>query len=257
MELGLLGTRALVTAASRGLGRACAASLAAEGSRVVITSRDPEALRVTAEEIGAAGTVAGDMRQEADTTAIVAQAVEMLGGLDILVVNCGPPPAVTFTESADDAWQEAHELVLMSAIRLTRTALPHLRESGRGRIVNITGYGVREPLSGLVISEATRASVTVLAKVLANDLGPDGVTVNNIAPGPVLTDRLRELQGKAAAAAGLDLETQLERYAAEIPVRRVGLPEELGDLCCYLCSSQAGFLTGQTVVLDGGINRSV
>jgi 3-oxoacyl-[acyl-carrier protein] reductase len=257
VNLGLAGTRALVTAASQGLGRACAASLANEGSRVVITSRNAARLEQEAAAIGAVGTVAGDMRVAADTRAVVEHAVEVLGGLDILVVNCGPPPALTFSESGDDAWEEAHELVLMSAIRLTRTALPHLRASGRGRIVNLTGYGVREPISGLVISEATRASVTVLAKVLANDLGPDGVTVNNIAPGPVLTDRLRELQGKAAAQAGVDLDTQLQRYASEIPVRRVGRPEEVADLCTYLCSQQAAFITGQTVVVDGGINRSV
>jgi len=257
MKLGLQGTRALVTAASQGLGRACAASLAAEGARVVISSRDANRLRETASAIGAVGTVAGDMRLEADTTAAVDHAVATLGGLDILVVNCGPPPAVTFTESGDEAWEEAHELVLMSAVRLIRAALPHLRASGRGRIVNLTGYGVREPISGLVISEATRASVTVLAKVLASDFGPEGVTVNNVAPGPILTDRLRELQGKAAAAAGVELDEQLRRYSRDVPVRRVGLPEEVGDLCAFLCSTQAGFITGQTVVIDGGINRSV
>lgn len=256
MDLRLDGARALVTAASKGLGRACAASLAAEGARVVISSRDTERLAQTAVEIGAVGTVAGDLRVESDVSDVVAQAATLLGGLDILVVNCGPPPALTFSESGDDAWEEAHTLVLMSAIRLTRAALPHLCASGRGRIVNLTGYGVREPISGLVISEATRASVTVLAKVLADDFGPAGVTVNNIAPGPVLTDRLRELQGKAAAAAGLDLDDQLRQYAAGIPVRRVGAPEEVGDLCAYLCSEQAGFITGQTVVVDGGINRS-
>lgn len=257
MELGLRGARALVTAASRGLGRACAASLAAEEARVVITARDAEALRTTAADIGAVGAVAGDMRDPSANARAVGHAVAVLGGLDILVVNSGPPPAVGFDDSGDDAWEDAHALVLMSAVQLIRAALPPLRASGRGRIVNLTGYGVREPISGLVISEATRAAVTVLAKVLANDLGPDGVTVNTIAPGPILTDRLRELQGKAAAAAGVELDVQLERYAADIPVRRVGRPEEVGDLCAYLCSSQAGFLTGQTVVVDGGINRSV
>lgn len=256
MDLRLNGARALVTAASSGLGRACAASLAGEGARVVINSRNADQLAQTAADIGAVGIVPADLRDESDVSDVVEQAGAVLGGLDILVVNCGPPPALTFSEAADDAWEEAHRLVLMSAIRLTRAALPLLCTSGRGRIVNLTGYGVREPISGLVISEATRASVTVLAKVLADDFGPAGVTVNSIAPGPILTDRLRELQGKAAAAAGLDLDEQLRQYAAGIPVRRVGTPEEVGDLCAYLCSEQAGFITGQTVVVDGGINRS-
>jgi 3-oxoacyl-[acyl-carrier protein] reductase len=257
MDLGLTGTRALVTAASQGLGRACAASLAAEGARVVISSRNPERLTAAAAEIGAAGSVRADLGSAADVAALVDQAVRLLGGLDVLVVNCGPPPAVTFEQSDDTAWDTAHDGVLMSAIRLTRAALPYLRASGRGRIVNLTGYGTKEPTAGLVVSEATRAAVTVLAKVLADDVAADGVTVNNIAPGPILTDRLRELQGKAAAQAGVDLDEQLRRYAERIPVRRVGRPEEVGDLCAYLCSARAGFLTGQTIVVDGGINRSI
>lgn len=256
MDLQLAGVRALVTAASQGLGRACASSLIGEGARVVISSRDTARLETTAREIGAAGAVPADLGSASDVTSLVADTVARLGGLDVLVVNCGPPPAGPFAEHDDDAWHLAHEQVLMSAVRLVRAAIPHLRESGRGRVVNLTGYGTKEPISELVVSEAARASVTVLGKVLANDLGADGITVNTIAPGPILTDRLRELQAKAAAEAGIELDEQLRRYAERIPVRRVGRPEEIGDLCAYLCSRRAGFLTGQTIVVDGGINRS-
>jgi 3-oxoacyl-[acyl-carrier protein] reductase len=257
MELGLTGTRALVTAASQGLGRACAASLAAEGARVVISSRGADRLAATASEIGAAGHVPADLGVVGDVAALVERTVELLGGLDVLVVNCGPPPAVTFAQAGDAAWDAAHEGVLMSAIRLTRAALPHLLASGRGRIVNLTGYGTKEPSAGLVVSEATRASVIVLAKVLADEVAAAGVTVNNIAPGPILTDRLRELQGTAAAQAGIDLDEQMRRVADRIPVRRLGRPEDIGDLCAFLCSARSGFLTGQTIVVDGGINRSI
>jgi len=257
MDLGLRGCRALVTGASRGLGRACAEALIAEGARVFICARGREGIARAATEIGAVGWSVADLSKAEDVDRVVAGAIAALGGLDILVTNAGGPPIGAF-ESADDGdWAIGYQLTLMSAVRLIRAALPALKASGRGRIVNLTGYGVKEPISDLVVSDALRAAVTVMAKTIATDLAPFGITVNDIAPGPILTDRLREIHAARAAATGISLEEQLERAAAELPVRRLGRPEEVGKLCAYLCSAHAGFITGQAIVVDGGHNRSI
>jgi 3-oxoacyl-[acyl-carrier protein] reductase len=145
----------------------------------------------------------------------------------------------------------------MSAVRLIREALPALKVSGRGRIVNLTGYGVKEPLTDLVVSDSIRAGVMVMAKTIASDFALYGITVNNIAPGPILTDRLTEIVSARAKRSGITSEEQFKRLCQTIPVRRMGLPNEIGDLCAYLCSLQAGYLTGQTIVVDGGVNRSI
>ncbi|PRZ42319.1 3-oxoacyl-[acyl-carrier protein] reductase [Antricoccus suffuscus] len=257
MNLGLEGVRALVVAASQGLGRACAESLVVEGSRVIISSRDQERLAVAVTQVGAVGGVVADLTSAKDIDHLVDATVSSLGGLDVLVVNCGPPPTGKFEDTTDAEWEFSYSAVVMSAVRLMRAALPHLRNSKRGRIVVITGYGIREPQSELVVSEATRAAVALTAKTIANDAATDGVTVNNIAPGPILTDRLRHLQLDQAKSAGISLDRQLSLYADNVPVGRIGDPHEIGALCAYLCSEQAGFITGQTIVVDGGINRAV
>jgi 3-oxoacyl-[acyl-carrier protein] reductase len=180
-----------------------------------------------------------------------------LGGLDCLVTNAGGPPTAPFDKAGDGDWDIAYQLNLMSAVRLIREALPALKASGRGRIVNLTGYGVKEPISDLVVSDSIRAGVTVMAKTIASDLAPFGITVNNIAPGPIMTDRITEIFSARAQSSNTKSDELLRRFAQTIPVRRLGRPEEVGDLCAYLCSLQAGYLTGQTIVVDGGINRSI
>src|ERR1700727_757045 len=141
--------------------------------------------------------------------------------------------------------------------RVVAEALPALKASRRGRIVNLTGYGVKEPLSDLVVSDSLRAGVTVMAKTIASDLAPYGITVNNIAPGPIMTDRLTAILSARAKSLGITPDEQFKRFSATIPARRMGQPNEIGDLCAYLCSQQAGYLTGQTIVVDGGVNRSI
>jgi len=257
MDLGLKNCRAFVAGASKGLGKACAKSLADEGVRVFVCSRNADEIKQAATEVGAAGFSTADVSRPADVKRVVAEAIENLGGLDILITNAGGPPTGPFDKVGDGDWDIAYQLTLMSAVRMIREALPALKASGRGRIVNLTGYGVKEPMTDLVVSDAVRAGVTVMAKTIASDLAPFGITVNNIAPGPIMTDRLIAIHAARAKALGITTDAQFKRFAETIPVRRMGRPEEIGDLCAYLCSRQAGYLTGQAIVVDGGVNRSI
>ena len=247
MDLGLKGRRALVTAGSKGLGRACAEALVSEGVQVVINSRDAALLEKVAKEIHAAGWHASDVGVAGGPESAVEAAVKALGGLDILVANAGGPPAANFQGTSLEDWDRAHQLTLMSAVRLIKAALPHLKESDQGRIVIITSVSVRQPIPTLVLSNSLRAAVTGMAKTLAREIGPDGITVNCLAPDAVLTDRIRNL-----APAGVDFEEHIKRSAAEVPLRRMGDPAEFGATCAFLCSKQAGFITGQTIGVDGG-----
>jgi 3-oxoacyl-[acyl-carrier protein] reductase len=257
MDLRLKDCRAFVAGASRGLGKACAKSLADEGARVFICSRGTNEIKTAALDVGACGCASADVSEPSEVKRVVAEAIALLGGLDILVTNAGGPPTGPFERAGDADWDIGYQLTFMSAVRLIREALPALKASGRGRIVNLTGYGVKEPISDLVVSDSVRAGVTVMAKTIATDLAPFGITVNNVAPGPILTDRLAEILASRAKAQGITLDEQMERFAASIPVRRVGQPKEIGDLCAFLCSLQAGYVTGQSIVVDGGVNRSI
>jgi 3-oxoacyl-[acyl-carrier protein] reductase len=246
MDLGLRDCRALVTAASKGLGRACAAALAAEGARVFIVSRDEERLARTERDIGAAGHLAADLSRPGAPERSVEAATAALGGLDILVCNAGGPPPGTFESTPIDQWETGFHLTLMSTVRLTAAALPLLRASGRGRIVNITSISVRQPIPNIVLSNAFRSAVTAMAKTLAAEVARDGVTVNNLAPGTIMTDRVRQIYSGS-----------LDELGRTIPAGRVGDPEEFGAACAFLCSRQAAYITGQTIGVDGGALRGV
>ena len=246
MDLGLKDRRGLITAASRGLGRACAEALVAEGAAVFISSRDAAAIEATGKAIKAAGWAAADVSKEPE--ALVDEARARLGGLDVLVVNAGGPPPGTFESTPLESWEPAFQLTLMSAVRLVKAALPDLKRSEQGRIVFITSISVRQPISRLVLSNSLRAAVTGLSKTLSRELAPDRITVNCLAPDAILTDRTRHL----AAAAGGDIDEELKRMAASAPMGRYGDPAEFAAACAFLCSKQAGYITGQTLGVDGG-----
>ncbi|MFI5284090.1 MAG: SDR family oxidoreductase [Candidatus Dormibacterales bacterium] len=248
MDLGLKDRRALVTAASRGLGRACAEALANEGARTFISSRDAKAIEATGRAMSAAGWLAADISKEGEPETLVEAAVAALGGLDILVANAGGPPPGTFQSTPLEGWDAAFQLTLMSAVRLVRAALPHLKRSDQARIVFITSISVRQPIPVIALSNSLRGAVTGLAKTLSLELAGDAVTVNCLAPDAILTDRIRNL----AAAGASDPDEALKRRAAAAPMGRFGEPSEFGAACAFLCSRQAGYITGQTLGVDGG-----
>jgi 3-oxoacyl-[acyl-carrier protein] reductase len=248
VDLGLTGRRALVTAASKGLGRACAEALIAEGAQVYISSRNQESIQATAEAIGAAGWSPGDVSKAGEPESLVEAAVTRLGGLDILVVNAGGPPPGTFQTTPLESWEPGFHLTLMSAVRLVKAGLAQLKQSDQGRIVFITSISVRQPIPTIVISNALRAGVTGLAKTLARELAPDRITVNCLAPDAILTERTRHL---AAAAGAADVDEHLKGAAEHLPMKRYGDPAEFGAACAFLCSRQAAYISGQTLGVDG------
>ena len=253
MNLGLDGCVALVGGSSSGMGRAVARALATEGCNVVLFARRAEMLGEAVAEIEQAGggqavAVAGDSADAAALEQAVRTAQERFGRLDIVVNNTGGPPGGGFEAFGDEEWQAAYELTFMSALRLTRRALPMLRESGRGRIVNITSSSVKEPIEGLLLSNALRPAVVGWAKTLSREEGPNGITVNNIAPGYIDTDRLRYLYSLSS-----DPDGDQQRDAEAIPARRFGEPDEIGAAVVFLCSERAAYLNGITLLVDGGL----
>ena len=255
MKLFETPTPALVTAASSGLGFATALELAREGAAVALCSRDLTRAQEAAQEITAATgapvlALEADVRDPAACTAVVEQAAEALGGLGILVCNAGGPAPGDFERFDDAAWAEAFDLTLMSTVRLTRAALPHLRAGG-GRILTIVSSSVRRPLPNLTLSNALRPAVQGLMKSLSLELAPD-IAVNCIAPGRVLTERIQELDEARAAREGRTWEQVRAQTEREIPLGRLGDPAEFGRVAAFLCSPVASYITGSTLLVDGG-----
>jgi 3-oxoacyl-[acyl-carrier protein] reductase len=264
MDFGLAGKVALVTAASKGLGRASAVALAAEGATVVIASRNRETLEQTAQEIRQASrhvilAVPTDLRQSEEIASLVSRTVNEFGGIDILVNNTGAPPSGIFETLSDAQWQAAFDLIFLSAVRLIRSVLPSMQERpGGGRIIQIVSSSVKQPIAGLLLSNALRPGIVGLAKTLSVELAPYQITVNNVCPGRMLTDRLRRGSSvQTRIAHGLTEEEAIRELARDIPLGRIGNPEELGALVAFLASQQAGYITGTTIQVDGGLIQSL
>jgi 3-oxoacyl-[acyl-carrier protein] reductase len=247
MDLGLRGRTAIVCGASSGLGLASAEALAEEGANVAMLARRRDELEREAGRIGALA-VRGDVTNAADLERVVERTLQAFGGIDILVWNSGGPPAGKASEISDLDLESAFELLLQPAVRLVRLALPHLRASDAGRLLLITSLTVKEPTPQLALSNAIRPGLTGWAKSLARELGPDGITVNCVAPGRIDTPRMTELYGAGGPPA---------EELGQIPLGRLGTPREFGDVVCFLASDRAAYVTGTTVLVDGGSSRGI
>ncbi|MCK4874048.1 MAG: SDR family oxidoreductase [Phycisphaerales bacterium] len=258
MDMRIAGKTAVVTASSKGLGRAIAQGLAEEGVNVVISARTKEPLEQAAKEIAAIGghvlPVVADVASSTDCERIVAAAEQEFGCVDILVTNTGGPAKGSFDDCDDAMWAAGVESTLMNVIRLVRLVAPGMKERRWGRIVNVTSITAKQPIKGLTISNAVRPAVIGLAKDLSDELAPHGVLVNNVCPGLHRTDRLLHL---AKGATVDDPETYFEKLAADVPLGRIGDPRELADAVVFLCSQRASFITGTSLVVDGGHCRGI
>lgn len=262
MDLGLKDRVALVCGASKGLGKAVALGLAREGARLAICSRSLENIQQAAGEIReAAGTevlpLAVDLSSSAEARRFYRQAREHFGQVDILVNNAGGPPSLPFLEISEDHWQEAFQLTLMSAAVLMKEVLPGMQARKFGRIINLTSVAVKQPIPGLILSNALRTGLVGLAKTLAGLYAPDNILINNVCPGYTLTERVRELAAVMAQRQDTTPEAVVKGWEAEIPLGRLGRPEEVADLVVFLASQRAGYISGATIPVDGGYCRGV
>ncbi len=262
MNCGLKGRVALVAASSQGLGKAVAFGLAREGAKLALCSRDAKAVEATAEairkETGAdVFSMATDVTREDQVHALVEKTVERFGKIDICVTNAGGPPAKPFDATTVEEWRRAIDLNLMSTIFFAREVLPGMRDRRWGRLITITSLTVKQPVDNLILSNSVRAAVAGLVKSLANEYGKYNVLVNNVCPGYTATDRLTELSSTLAKSSGV-AESEIEkRWTSQIPLGRLGQPDEFADTVVYLCSDRASYITGQSIAIDGGFARGL
>ncbi|MDH3735213.1 MAG: SDR family oxidoreductase [Gemmatimonadota bacterium] len=262
MDFGLKGRVALVAASSKGLGRAVAEELAAEGTHLVLCARGEEALAEAAQAADTAGdgdvvSVIADLSDQTSVAGVAAAALDRFGRVDVLVNNAGGPPAGPFESHSREAWRAAVRLNLESALELSRAVLPGMKDRGWGRIVNITSIAVKEPVDGLILSNSVRAAVTGWARTLANEVAPFGITVNNALPGYTVTDRLLELAAALSEKEGITTDEVRAGWEASIPMGRLGEPREFAALVAFLASERASYITGRSITVDGGRARGL
>ncbi|HKG97246.1 MAG TPA: SDR family oxidoreductase [Pyrinomonadaceae bacterium] len=262
MDLGLKDKVALIAAGSRGLGRAVAEELAAEGASLVLCAREPRTLAETAATIADDSgahvlAVPADVTSVDDIGRVVDAANERFGRIDILVTNAGGPPAGTFDQLTREQWEEAIRLTLFSAIELARQVLPGMKERSWGRILNITSIAVKQPIENLMLSNSLRAGLTGFARTLANEVAAQGITVNNILPGYTRTERLQDLAKMMAEKQGISASEFSANWEKEIPMGRLGEPREFAALAAFLVSERASYITGTSIQVDGGWIRSL
>lgn len=262
MDLGLKGKKALVAASTKGLGKATAVALALEGAEVMINGRHKQNIHDAVEEIKSKTghtplAIQADVTKPEDIDRIFEEVETKFGTLHILVTNAGGPPAGGFADFNDEQWMDAVELNLMSTIRLIRKGTPLMRKQKWGRIVNIVSLTVKQPADNLLLSNSVRAAIIGLTKTISKDLAPDNVLINNVAPYYVSTKRIDYLMEQTGAKFGMTKEAALQNIVKEIPVGRLGKPEEFGDLVAFLCSDKNSYMTGSTIQFDGGAYRGI
>jgi 3-oxoacyl-[acyl-carrier protein] reductase len=261
MRIDLSGRTALVCGSSDGLGLAIARGLATTGCNLVLCARTVAKLDAAAEELAAGGievlSVPTDLTSVEQIEALARQSLDRFGTIDILINNAGGPPGGTFDDLDEAAWRAAVDLTLMSAIEVTRRLLPAMRKQRWGRIINVTSTSVKQPVDGLILSNSIRLAVVGWAKSLANEVGPDQVTINNVCPGYTTTNRLDELAANVAARQGIDPTQVYENWASATPLQRLATPEEFANVVVFLASEQASYVHGATIAVDGGRSQSV
>jgi len=263
MDLGIAGKTAIIAAASKGIGKAVALGLAAEGANIAICARSTADLHKTASEIESSCPranvlpVSADVTSSQDVKRLVQQTADRFGRIDILITNAGGPPSGRFMGFTDDDWENAVKLNLLSTVRICREVVPHMKKQGKGRIVNLVSIAAKQPIEGLILSNSIRAAVIGLAKTLSQELAADNILVNSICPGWILTDRLVSMIQKRAESQGKSYEDALSAVTADIPLHRCGTPEEVAALAVFLASEKAGYITGTTILVDGGLSRGL